>query len=440
MRVWCGLVVPAVILGAATLATSAASAQTPRCNAAHLENLPVIKPKIFSNMVFFERTQHGFACQMWQAFVYLNWPVSNRRGVPNASAKFGAPGPTVWESFKTVEQVYLPNAQDPGSWAKAVRLDKLNRRLARQVAAGRMRHLTMTSKVSTAVLENVQRHAALYPDIYDSISKIAGEKIYDQNGKPVLYEVAMDRVYYDYATKNSLYNANKQIEFARTAPIVLPDGAVTVKAAWKTLTPAEIKSGHFHTTQALSFDSTAPVTVGLVGLHIFQALTNTGQGAWATFAQIENAPVHGDTITGPYSFYDTHCNCPNGVNIPKNPTQIVQMNPDEMKSSETTKYMNGLITAYDKKSPWRFYKLVSVQWAEDPVDISRLMPPVDAPLPDGMATPKTAVNAVLETFKQDPKMHCLVCHTGATVASGDNTNPALASYYSFTFGHATWPK
>ena len=36
---------------------------------------------------------------------------------PNRTvARNGAPGPTVWESYKTVEQIFLPGAADPGPW------------------------------------------------------------------------------------------------------------------------------------------------------------------------------------------------------------------------------------------------------------------------------------------------------------------------------------
>src|SRR5436853_7374442 len=60
-------------------------------------------------------TNLGFECMMWQNFVYVNWPaLAGQRGVPNSKAKFGAPGPTVWESYKTSDQVFLPGAANPG--------------------------------------------------------------------------------------------------------------------------------------------------------------------------------------------------------------------------------------------------------------------------------------------------------------------------------------
>ena len=38
-----------------------------------------------------EFTNLGFECQMWQNFIYVNWPaLAGQRGVPNTKAKFGA--------------------------------------------------------------------------------------------------------------------------------------------------------------------------------------------------------------------------------------------------------------------------------------------------------------------------------------------------------------
>ena len=75
----------------------------------------------------------GADCAMWQTFFYLNWPVlAGQRGVPNTAAKFGTPGTTVWESFKTVEQVFLPNGGAPQPWNQNLLLGGWHLRLARR--------------------------------------------------------------------------------------------------------------------------------------------------------------------------------------------------------------------------------------------------------------------------------------------------------------------
>src|SRR3954468_17130989 len=61
---------------------------------------PTITPTFSTTSSDF--TNLGFECMMWQNFIYVNWPaLPGPRGVPNTKAKFGAPGATVWETYKT---------------------------------------------------------------------------------------------------------------------------------------------------------------------------------------------------------------------------------------------------------------------------------------------------------------------------------------------------
>jgi len=407
---------------------------------------PVIKP-IFqtSNGEF---TNLGFECQMWQNFIYVNWPaMAGQRGVPNPNAKFGAPGPTVWETYKTVDQVFLPGAKNPGPWDTVVPTATLGASVAARVASGQVRYLTMENKVSRPVLANVARHAGINPEILNNITQAAGGTLYDLNGRPVYYEISMNRDQYEYIVQNSLYDANKQIAYAQTTDIVLPSGktqygeygALEVKAAWKILSANEVKSGRFHTTQAIIPGPAAivPVTVGLVGFHMF--LPNIGQGVWATFAQIDNAPVSGQPITGPYNFFNPRCtNCP--VNVENaNPGQVMQMQPDDPSAAQLNPYMQALIKQYDPKTPWQYYKIVNIQWSRTTTDISKIPPPSNVPLPYGDPPNNTVVNAVLETFVQQTNTSCLVCHQAATVAASGSNAPNYATGYSFVFGQAKVP-
>lgn len=405
-----------------------------------------------------EFTNLGFECQMWQNFIYVNWPVtSGQRGVPNKNGKFGATGPTVWESYKTIDQTFLPGAANPGPWdAGPARLMTLGAGLPARVASGSLRYLTMENKVSRPVLANIARHASVNPDILNSITQAAGGTLYDLNGRPVYYEVSVNRDEYEYILQNGFYNANTQIDFAKTADIVLPSGttkygqygALEVKAAWKVLSPAEIKSGRFHTVQAiLGTSAAAPVSVGLVGFHMF--LPNIGQGVWATFAQIDNAPLLSEVNTskGPFNFFKHPCWPPTcQIVIPynvanANPGQVVQIQPDDSSTPQLNAYMQALIKQYDPKTPWQYYKIVNIQWSTTTTDISKIAPPSNAPLPYGKppSTNNTVVNAVLETFVQTTGTSCLGCHVSATVASSGNNSPNYTTAYSFVFSAAQTP-
>jgi hypothetical protein len=101
--------------------------------------------------------------------------------------------------------------------------------------------------------------------------------------------------------------------------------------------------------------------------------------------------------------------------------------------------MQNLIKQADAKSPWQYYKIVNIQWPLSPVDISKDTAPVNVPLPNGSPNSATVVNAVLETFKQQPGTGCMTCHIYGSVASSGNQGPNYATGYSFVFGHASAP-
>ena len=443
---------------ASTLAVGAASAQTQPSNQAPAgfcggfggSGTPVIKPVIFPQLKF-DRSDPGFDCQMWQAFIYLNWPAQpGQRGVPNPGATFGAPGTTVWETYKTVEQVFLANGKNPGPWAQAAPLAAVPNSSAAQVASGSLRALTRESKISRQVLATVAA-ADVDPAILQQITQVGGGVLFDQTDNPVYYEIGMDEDQYNYVVTNGLYNASNQLPFAQKTTIALPGGITTYgnigalefKAAWKILTPAERSSGRFHTAQAIITGTPAiiqRVTVGLVGLHLFQMLGASTQGVWATFAQIDNAPVNlkaaGDNAApaSRFSFNNPACaTCP--VNDKQTrPTQVGQEFPDAATSVNLN--MWKMIKQYNPTAPWQYYKLVSVQWPQTPVALSSLPVPVMAKLPEGNPSTDTLMNAVLETFLQRPKVSCLGCHQGATIASSTTPAAKNAASYSFTFSYA----
>jgi hypothetical protein len=384
----------------------------------------------------FPPEEKGFACQAWQVFIGLNWPaLAQPRGAPDDKALFGRPGTTVWETYKTAEQVFLPNGQHPGTWLAAPRVSPVeSTTFASLIADGRMRHLTVESKVSREVLANVLRHAATAGDTLDTITQAGGGVLYDLRKNPVFYEVAINQGHYDYIVDNNLYSIGGQAAFGRTIHLPLGDGerkgAIAVKAAWKILSAAEARSGRFHTSRALLRGSQRPVTVGLVGFHVFQPLPGLWQGNWATFAQIDNAPVEGQPIKGPYSFFNPGCvSC--SVNIKnQNPGQVKQMFPDHDAAAEINDFMRQAIKKYNARAPWQYYRLVAVQWPMSAEQVSTLPPPARAPLPLGQPNKTEAFNAVLETFAQSNGVSCLRCHARATTTAG------YASYYSYVFGRA----
>ena len=418
---------------------------------------PDIEPKIFAKLNF-DRSNPGFDCQAWQAFIYLNWPalqaIGTPRGTPNPKAKFGAPGTTVWESYKTVDQTFLPAGADPGKWDPALPplSNAVPRDLAARVGMGQVRALSRISKASHVIIANIVR-AGVDAAALNNITQALGGTLYDQQSNPVYYEIALNKDQYQFIQQNGLFNANTQLSYAKGADIVLPSGntkygevgAIELKAAWKVLTPAEIRSGKFHTAQAILLGSSnKPVTVGLVGLHFFQMLEGTDQGMWATFAQEDNAPVNNKIGPGPYTFYNPKCQpapCPiNQESATPVPTQVVQMFPVDPQADPVNSNMKKMLQAYNA-GPWQYYKLVNVQWPLQPDPLGTA--PRNAPLPLGGPNTDTLMNAVLETFQQFNGTSCLACHQYGSISTSQTPPvkpaPQNATSYSFMFGYATAP-
>lgn len=413
------------------------------------------------------QTNAAVDCFMWQSFIYLTWPAQQgQRGQPNTSASYGAPGAIVWETFKTHDEVFLPNAATPAPWnspartvlAQKKRLLKTQTNLAKTAdglssAVSSLRLLGSTNKLfrpaKTFLLTKLAVKDGATPETMplDEITQVDGHTIYDQAGQPVYYEMLLNQIEFDYIVNNQLYNANKQSQFAQTNGLALPSNSMEIKAAWKVLTPQELSAQpvRFFTALALLGKSTTPVTVGLVGLHVLQfpSATSFYQGFWATFAQIDNAPTYSQTsVAGNWSFYNAACStaqCP--VNTPTAsgvPTQIVSAGVVPSETPPINAYMQQLIAAAAPQSPAQFYQLLNVQW---PTSAASFGTPAQlAPLPNGSPSVTALTNPVLETFMQTNTKSCLGCHTGAQTATVQGKKSlGLASSYSFLMGHAQSP-
>jgi hypothetical protein len=360
---------------------------------------------------------HAFGCLMWQSFLHLNWPVlAGSPGEPDRGAPLGRPGPTVWETYKRHDEVFRPHAEAPAPWGAPDRSQGGPRPLA-------------------------------------TFHQTGGGVLVDRAGRPVYYEMLINRDEFAYIVAHKLYDAAAQRAFAKRHGIVLPAGptreygpvgTIEIKAAWKILSAAELAATprRFHTAEAVLEDG-ARVTVGLVGMHLNQRVTGFTQGVWASFVQIDSAPLAGDDRAGgSYSFYDPACAaCVANVETPlPHATQVEQMFPVAPSVREINRFAHDLIGAADPDSPWQFYNLLGVQWPQfalglpTPVPDPRRQLPRDLPLSIGTPSTLTLMNPVLETFHQTANVSCLGCHAkGATAPAAGGP---LAADYSFLLGHA----
>jgi hypothetical protein len=398
--------------------------------------VPVLRPVLAG--AGFAPSESAIDCFMWQSFIYLNWPALDvMRGTPDTSASFDDGGPTVWETYKSYDAVFLPNAAVPAGWNDD--LQKHNLLLRRHVLnpGPALRILNSVSKVFRSITGSKSENL-------DDIHQVDGGVLYDQNGLPVYYEMMMNAREFSYIVDNRLYDADVQYRFVQKSAIVLPAGSMEIKAAWKVLTPEEARAKplRFHTVRGVLPGSNKPVTVGLVGLHIYQvpSATNFNQGFWATFQQIDNAPQPGDVHQASYSFNDPRCTAsrcpPNTPTTRGAPTQVAQTIGIAPAARAVNAYVARMIKARYPNSPWQFYQMIGVQWptAPQPFDKAAWL----NMLPEGSPNSTTMVNPVMETFIQREGISCLNCHAAASVAvprDVANRQP-FATSYSFLFGHA----
>jgi hypothetical protein len=361
---------------------------------------------------------HAFGCLMWQSFIYLNWPVlTGSPGEPDRAAPLSGSGPTVWETFKPYDQVFRSRAAAPAPWGSP----------------------------------DLSRGG---PRLLATFHQTGGGVLVDRAGKPVYYEMVINRDEFAYIVQHKLYDAAAQRAFAQRHGIVLPAGptrdygpigTIEIKAAWKILSAAELAASprRFHTAEAVLEDG-ARVSVGLVGMHLNQRVTGFTQGVWASFVQIDSAPLAGDERAGgPYSFYDPACAaCVVNVEttLPHS-TQVEQVFPVAPSVREINSFVHDLIRAADPDSPWQFYNLLGVQWPQfalglpTPVPDPRRQLPRELPLSIGTPSTLTLMNPVLETFHQSANVSCLGCHARGATALSAGGGP-LAADYSFLLGHA----
>lgn len=361
----------------------------------------------------------------WDTFIALNWPAPSsitQRGVPDRQNVVGGfkqgggeggggstmpTGPTVWETFKDTDDIYLNPPVRPSSFDAPEIVPPQCQQLAKTNKTAARRTMTQTAKVSD-VLRNFKQAFTLQPLI-------------DQNGQKVWYEVKVNRAYYDYVVNNGFYDSRNQtgktISFPSSSNVTGDVPAIKVKAAWKVMGGPNSRqpddTSRFYTTQAFIFDPDTKrctiETVGLVGLHVVMKTAQLPQWSWATFEHVDNAP---DQQTGPtpgkkYNFFNANCagcpfNRPPSPSNPNFPTQVVRLVPVSTDAPNDA-YQTALKTLRTD-NVWQYYMLVDAQWAATRT-------PLGVP-----SQPKYLANTTQETYLQAPvedpnSPHgCINCH------------------------------
>jgi hypothetical protein len=369
----------------------------------------------------------------WRAFIALVWPArQGQRGVPDPNQSVGGGGPRVFETYKTLNEVFHDDGEPPSEWNE-FDLPKYNP----CGRAGAWDELTLGSFSKFSDLGQA------------GFGSLTGPLI-AQNTTYVRFLTAYNQTEFEQILGNKWYlRCNLPQQPASTCPSPTPApgtspmpapttitfnlGSIDVKSAWMEMTGVQHPE-RYHTRTAWVLDPTSTPAqcvekkMGLVGLHIVQKTLTRPQWIWSTFEQVDNVPSpQGGTPFGPGT---GNFNSGKPPAMPsKNPYTMDQVltpptlapfNVSRVKDKDIAKETNNTNMLYRKAlagTVWENYQLVMTQW---PV-------PGDAPANQGdpahsfpgMGATTAFANVTMETFEQNTVFKsCMACHN-ATMGPTD---------------------
>ena len=290
----------------------------------------------------------------WRAFIAVVWPgLKNRQGIPDATQTVDGMGPRVFETYKSLPEVFHTDGSAPGA------LDTYDAAIHNpcgvKTAYGDMTlgSFSKFSNLGQAGFGNLVGPLVAQNTTY--VRYLTGFN------NPAFQQIAAKKWY----LRSSLPTAPMSITF--------DNGAVTVKSAWIDMTGiANPKRFYVRTAYVLDpvTGQTSVLKVGLVGLHIVQKTPTRPQWIWSSFEHVDNVPASGP---GAFTFNDG-----TGMAMPKKdpysmsrvlqpptakPFNVTRAKPIHPSTVTTN---NDYHAALDKNSVWRFYQLVVTQWPTKP--------------------------------------------------------------------------
>ncbi|WP_260963056.1 hypothetical protein [Pseudomonas citri] len=373
-------------------------------------------------------SQDQFDQYSWQLFIAMNWPAqAGQRGDPDCSKQPGDPGYTVWQTYKSVEETFLPGAVNPGPWNSPQRAKSLG-------------------IINIAALKNSTQ--------VNAVDQAVGGWLIDQAGNPTYYDISSNEASYNYIVANDFYNAEV---VSKANNINFPNGVIEIKSSWRILTSND-NASHYLTMLArvATFDDQGQRTgvteayLGLVGLHVITKVSGYPQWIWSTFEQVDNVPpkvmAHGEWVDQPtpgtaYSYFnaatpvaalnqspcDWQTQAGHLVCVPKPGTTFQTPNPLNRVTpiAEITNEVNNRYRSDPdlQKSVLKYYQLITTQ---------RPLMPDNPSNPLGQPTPALSANVTMESYIQ-PNSSCMNCHSMATPVK----SPYKADFsYMFKFANA----
>jgi hypothetical protein len=418
----------AAAICAGALAVFAHAAATPQ---AAVQGCPTHPAPLLSSKVpddvcipagFTDIPMEYFDDYSWRTFVSLVWPAADgHRGVPAETKGLAAPGPRVFETFKSTWEIFHPDGTSPARAFDAY-----------DTAANN------PCRVSSAFGDVTIGSASGIDDIGQAGIGALDPPIVAQNGRYIRTLTLVSQLPFDRIVDRRYFLRSELPAVPRPRPetpvIDLPMGSITVKTAWLDVTglaPALVK--RFYTRTAMVKNATgggcAPKTMGLVGMHIAQKTPSRPQWIWSSFEQRDAVPPRWADSPGMFVLNDG-----SDARMPAaNPLSLVPLAPEPVRPFNVVRAENApLLTSTELTSfgyqhllagtPWQYYKLVTTQWPRLDGDQSIPVPATqDGTVPHtfpGNGAFSAFANVSMETFNQRRvELGCMNCHNRARMTT-----------------------
>jgi hypothetical protein len=358
----------------------------------------------------------------WREFVAMVWPAANgHRGVADTTKGIGAPGPRVFETFKSLGELFHDDGSAPTAFNQ----------------------YDAASQNACAAKEGFGDIVLATKNGLDDIGQVGvGEllgPLAAQNGKYVRYQTLYNQIAYDFIVRNKYYLRASLPAVPSPKPelpvLQFPMGSVAIKAAWLDLDGfSDAQKARFYSRLAIVKDpdtgKCSKLQMGLVGLHIIKKTPSRPQWIWSSFEQVDGVPPKQFGGTGKFTFNNgdkkTEMPAQNPLKLvplakqpvtPFNLTRSIMM-PIHPKTELMTLVYQRLLHG----TPWEFYEVATTQWPRLEGNQAAFVPATQGgemttTFPGAGATSAFA-NLTMETFDQGrPQLGCMSCHNQARMAA-----------------------
>ncbi len=355
----------------------------------------------------------------WREFVAMVWPAAKgKRGVADTTKTVGGPGPRVFETFKSLYEVFHDDGSAPTAAFNAYDPPGMN-----------------VCNAATGFGDMVLGSKSGIDDIGQAgVGELLGPLV-AQNGRYVRLQTLYNKIAYDFIVSHKLYQRASLPPVPSPRPelpvVQFPMGSVVLKASWLDLEGfTEEQKARFYSRMAMLKDPNtgqcSKTLMGLVGMHIVVKTPSRPQWIWSSFEQIDAIPPKEFGGTGKFTFHDGNKTNPMPA---ENPLMLVPLAKQPVTPFNVTRnimapvhpkteLMNLVYQRLLHNTPFEFYRVATTQWP-------RLEGNQAAPVPatqggeitttfPGAGATSAFANLTMETFDQGrPQLGCMSCHNQA---------------------------